>query len=214
MYDAAREGNLERVVLLVEQGTEKDEIFENRQETALCVAAEKGHLDIIRCLVEQGADMEKADIDGWNPLLNAAAFGNLDVMRYLLEQGADREKADNSGHTPLHFAASQGHLEPVKLLMVYGADFNARNNDGQLPIDLADTEEIEQAIRDEPRRRMDHGHKRATEQDRHPDAATSASENQGEELVYKKPRLEGEQEEGKVAEEDEDSEPSSDEGND
>ena len=103
--------------------------------------------------------------------------------------------------------------------MVYGADLNARTNNGLSPIDLADDEEIEQAIRDEPRRRMDHGHKRATEQDRHPNAATSANAQQEEEeeeeeeeevQSNKLPRLE----EGKIAEEDEDSEPSSNEEDD
>ena len=98
---------------------------------------------------------------------------------------------------------------------------NARNKAGQLPIDVADNEEIKQAIRDEPRRRMDEAPgKRATEQDRHPNAATSASaqdeeeEEREEQQINKKPRLdEGpvEAEEIKVAEEDEDSEPSSDE---
>ena len=98
--------------------------------------------------------------------------------------------------------------------MVYGADLNARNKDGRLPIDLARTEEIRQAIRDEPRRRMDHGHKRATEQDQHPDAAISASAQQEEEeQSNKKPRLDDVEEvaEGNVAEEDEPSEPSDDE---
>ena len=99
--------------------------------------------------------------------------------------------------------------------MVYGADLNARNNHGQLPIDVARTEGIKQAIHDEPRRRMDEAPgKRATEQDRHPNTATSASTQQeegGEEVEEepssKRPRLE-EKGEGKVAEEDEDSEPS------
>ena len=103
--------------------------------------------------------------------------------------------------------------------MVYGADLNALNNRGQLPIDVARTEAMKQAIRDEPRRRMDHGHKRATEQDRHPNAAASASAHQQEddeekeEQPNKRPRLddgtEAEVDEVKVAEEDEDSEPSS-----
>ena len=112
------------------------------------------------------------------------------------------------------------------LLMSYGADLNARSNDGDLPIDMGyhNNEEIKQAIRDEPRRRMDHGHKRATEQDRHPTATTSASaqqrEEEEEEQSNKRPRLDDEEAvavaevETKVAEEDEDSEPSSDEEND
>ena len=105
--------------------------------------------------------------------------------------------------------------------MSYGADLNARDNHGQLPIDMARNEEMEQAIRDEPRRRMDHGHKRATEQDRHPNAATSASAHQDdeggeeEEQSNKKPRLdEGAvtEEEAKIlAEINEDSEPTDEE---
>ena len=141
------------------------------------------------------------------------------LTRYLLEQGADRDKVDNDGYTPLHCAALRSRLEVAMLLMSYGADLNARNNNGQLPIDMAHTEEIKQAIRDEPRRRLDHGHKRATEQDRHPNAATSASAQQEaedekeDEQNNKRPRLDDDvaEEEVKVAEEDEDSEPSSDE---
>ena len=108
----------------------------------------------------------------------------------------DRDKANQDGCTPLHFAAGNGHLKIAMLLMSYGADLNARTNDGELPIDLAYTEEMKQAIRDEPRRRMDHGHKRATEQDRHPNAALSASAQQKNDEVgeveqqsNKRPRL-------------------------
>ena len=105
------------------------------------------------------------------------------------------------------------------LLMSYGADLNARDNRGQLPIDVAITEEIKQAIREGPRRRMDEAPgNRATEHYRHPNAAASASAQPEEEeeaedeegQSNKLPRLEvGEAVEGKVAEEDEDSEPSS-----
>ena len=139
--------------------------------------------------------------------MNVTFSGHIEVVRYLLEQGANREKADHVGHTSLHIAAQQGHLEIAQLLMVYGADLNARNNRGQLPINMPGaTEEIKQAIRDEPRRRLDHGHKRATEQDRHPNAATSASAQQEAEDEAGK-----EEEEGIVADEDQDSEPSDDE---
>ena len=174
--------------------------------TPLYGASRKGHLAVVRYLVEQGADMEKANNRGW---------GHLEVVRYLLEQGANRDKADITGWTSLHWAAHQGHLEIAKLLMVYGADLNARTNYGELPIDHARTEEIRQVIRDEPRRRLDHGHKRATEQDRHPNATTSASAQQEDnEEQSNKQSAEGEVEEGKVSDEDQDSEPSSDENDD
>ena len=170
-------------------------------------------------VVEQGADIEKSENHGRSPICVASAFDCLEVARYLLEQGANRDKTGNEGETPLHYAANSGCLEIVKLLMAYGADLNARTNIGELPIDIADDEEIKQAIRDEPRRRMNHGHKRAT--GRHPKAAKSVSVQQEEgieeewEPSNKRLRFdESEAEEGKVAEDDEDSEPSSDEEDD
>ena len=176
--------------------------------------------------------MEKADNDGNTPLAAATIFGYLEIARYLLEQGADRDKADKDGWTHLHKAAYYGRLEVALLLMSYGADLNARTNAGLLPIEIGwrNTEEIKQAIHDEPRRRMDEAPgKRATEQDRHPNTATSASaqqqegaeekeENEEQEQSNKRPRLdEGAvlgAEETKVAEEDEDSEPSDEDEDD
>ena len=218
LWYAAWDGNLEIMHLLLDYGADKEKTNKKPGKTPLYIASYKGHLPIVQLLLEQGADMEKADCYGNTPLIVASWKGHIEVARYLLEQGVDRDKASSNGWTPLHTAAFHGHLELSKLLMVYGADLNTEDEDGNLPIDMGylNTEEIQQAIRDEPRRRMDHGHKRATEQDRHPNAIASASAQQEEEEEVepstKKPRLnEGEAEEGKVAEEDEDSEPSDEE---
>ena len=226
-HSAVMDGNLDRVRLLVEQGADK-EMGDVNDSTPLLLASCHGHLDMVQYLVEKGVKIDKPNDIGHTPLMAAAWRGHLEVTRYLLEQGADREKADNNGKTPLHKAAFYGRLETVMLLMRYGADLNARDNYGKLPIDMTHNEEIKQAIRDEPRRRMDEAPgKRATEQDRHPNSATLAPAQQEEdegvedEQSNKRPRLdEGAavalvaEVETKVAEEDEDSEPSSDENDD
>ena len=230
-FYAARSGNLDRVTLLIEQGVDKDKPYKDPDircittsgprhlppagDTLLTIASMHDQLPVVRYLVGQGADIEKADADeGMTALTWASANGHIDVVRYLLEQGADRDQADYLGNTPLHFAAQSDHLETAKLLMVYGADLDAVNEDGDLPIEVARNEEIRQAIRDEPRRRMDEAPgKRATEEDRHPNAATSASaqqdedEDDEEEPRNKKARLD----DGEVADEDQDSEPSDEE---
>ena len=225
---AAAGGNLTTVRSLLQQGVNVDQTTK-RGSTALMHAAS---IAMMQLLLENGADINKASHDGNTPLSWACMGSNIEEARYLLEQGADRDKADSIGLTPLHSVAAQyaridyrggpdittpdqrrAEVEIAKLLMVDSADLNAREHNGRLPIYYARTEEMKQAIRDEPRRRMDHGHKRATEQDRHPDAATSGSAQQEEqekdELSNKRSRLDkGEAEEGK------DSEPSDGENDD
>ena len=206
MYNAAEEGDLERVTLLVEQGAEKDKTFGNANQTALIGAARNCHLNVVRYFVEQGADMERACSVGCTPLIYASSRGHFELARYLLEQGANRDKATVHGMTSLHYAAAAGYLEIAKLLMVYGADLNARDSRGQLPIDMEGISvEVKQAICDEPRRRMSEAPgKRATELDQHLNAAQENVEEEDEFFGEK----------AVVADEDQDSEPSSDEEDD
>ena len=215
LYDAAKEGDLERVQVLMEQGADKDRGVP-WGETPLCAASHYGHLAVVRYLVDQGADMEKA-IGSWTPLIAASCNGHLEVVRYLLEQGANKDEATDHGWTSLHIAAQFGDPEIAKLLMMYGADLIASNKWGKLPINMTANEEIRQAIRDEPERRRDQQpRKRCIEDDRYPNAAAASASAQQEdddddEKQINKQPAEGEGEEGKEADEDQDSEPSSDE---
>ena len=209
LYKAAKAGDLERVMELVDQKVDKNQVGGEYGMTILSVATKHNHIAVVQYLVEQGADMEKGSTRGagFTPLHYASEQGNYEVARYLLEQGANRDKVVINGMTPLHLAALTGQVEIAKLLMVYGADLNARNSSGNLPINVATNEEIKQAIRDEPRRRMDEAPgKRATAS-----ASVQEDEDEEKEHINKKPRVdeEGKAEDGgKVADEEEDSEPS------
>ena len=59
--------------------------------------------------------------------------------------------------------------------MSYGADINAKNDQGQTPLDVAETEEIKQAIRDVEQQRYaaNFGKKRIPEADLRPPAPPS-----------------------------------------
>ena len=186
LFAAVSNNNLGRVRWLVEQGADKDKGGIDGW-TPLIWASAVGHFEVAQYLVEHGATLDKANTKGDTPLIGAVDGGHLEVARYLLEQGADRDKANNNSNTPLHYAALYGHLEIAMLLMSYGADLNARNDRGQLAIDMGhrNTEEIKQAIR----RRMDHGHKRATEQDRHPNAVQQLQHSRKRETEKYKRRM-------------------------
>ena len=98
--------------------------------------------------------------DGTSLLFIAAKHGHFDVVQYLVEeQGVDVNKATTEATgftTPLHVAAQNGHVDVAVCLMERGmADLNARTTAGQRPIDLAQNEEMRQAIVNEEKRRRD-----------------------------------------------------------
>ena len=71
---------------------------------------------LVKCLLSAGADKEKANYGGWNPLIWAALKDHVEIVQLLLSAGADKDKADDDGNTPLIWAAREGHVEIVQLL--------------------------------------------------------------------------------------------------
>ena len=90
--NAAKSGNVEQVILLIEQGVDKNQVGGKFRDTALSAAAENNCIAIVQYLLEQGADTEIADVMGWTPLIDASRHGHLEVAKCLLEHGAHTEK--------------------------------------------------------------------------------------------------------------------------
>ena len=78
-------------------------------------------LRLVKYLVEQGADKDKADHQGWTPLLVAAQEDHIMVVQCLVEHGADKDKANDDGLTPLRIAQVKGHVEMAAYLRAAGA---------------------------------------------------------------------------------------------
>ena len=51
-------------------------------------AAYNGHLDIVKALIEAGANVNKADSDGYTPIYGATCNRHLDVVKALKTAGA------------------------------------------------------------------------------------------------------------------------------
>jgi ankyrin repeat protein len=97
---------------------------EQSGNTALCVAAQRGHVDVMRCLVKVfGAKVDLGNNEGGTPLQMAAWTGNLDVIRCFVEElGADASEVDKSGGSPLIMAAGEGHLDAVRYFRKFGTN--------------------------------------------------------------------------------------------
>lgn len=96
-------------------------------DTALHLAALKGHLSVVKFLVENGATVDIYDQPdcGNTPLLLASCRGHTEIVKYLLDNGANIEDDFSSdSQTPLIIAAERDHFDTVSLLLEYGADKN------------------------------------------------------------------------------------------
>lgn len=106
-------------------------------ESALMLAAIKGHLDLARALVARDADVNKT---GWTPL-HYAASGTGDqqpaMLALLLEHHAYIDAGSPNGSTPLMLAAQYGTRASAQLLLEEGADPAIKNQLGLAAVDFA-----------------------------------------------------------------------------
>ncbi len=131
---AVREPSLKVAELLAGWPKVKVEVRNDKDESALMLAALKGYLPLVKKLVENDADVNKP---GWAPLHYAASTGQVQVIEFLLEQSAYIDAESPNGTTPLMMAAMYGSPEAVKVLIQAGADLNIKNQLGMTALDFA-----------------------------------------------------------------------------
>ena len=103
------EGRIKEVRAWLETGQDVDKV-DTYGNTALLLAAEKGHPLICQMLIDFGANLNhKNTAVGWTALHYAAYEGHAEVINLLLEFGAVPDKVDNSGDTPESWAEEWGN---------------------------------------------------------------------------------------------------------
>lgn len=92
---------------------ERDE----RQSTALLLAAQNGYVDVARLLLDRNASVDVRDDKQCTPLMLAAQNGYFTVTRQLLDRNANTEARDFVGRTPLAFCGSRKSLPNCKVVV-------------------------------------------------------------------------------------------------
>ena len=94
---------------------------EGGESKAGAAAAARGRMaravEVLKQLLGAGADINRADADGYSPLYLAGHFGMPEFATILLTAGADVEQRANNGFTPLGQAVFDGHAPCVELLL-------------------------------------------------------------------------------------------------
>jgi ankyrin repeat protein len=115
LWTAAEHGHAHLVPLLATRSNIN--MFGPTGETALCIAAEKGHNEAVAALLAAGAAVNGASGRDSAPLLLAAERGSMDVVRTLLAAGARADEKDTSGYNCLAAAAVEGRMGVATLLL-------------------------------------------------------------------------------------------------
>ncbi|XP_069484046.1 cortactin-binding protein 2 [Ambystoma mexicanum] len=137
LHQAAAQGNVTLLsMLLNEEGTNLNDFCEDGC-SALCAAAANGQTDCVRLLLTAGAQVDLAGNNGFTALCSAAAQGHFRCMELLIAYNADINHAAERGQTPLYLACQTGSNECIKLLLVLGADRGITTSDGWSPIHAA-----------------------------------------------------------------------------
>ena len=128
---AAREGDLEMVELLVDNGANVN------NHKPLHLASEKGYLEIVTYLVEHGANLNEPDIEINEPDIETfVEEGRNSLREYRVDREFLNEPGIEIGPSPLHEAVRGGHFDVVEYLVEQGADINATHVHYRKPINM------------------------------------------------------------------------------
>jgi uncharacterized protein len=130
IHDAARQGDLETITKLIDQGVALED-RDGAGETPLLAASLAGRPELVVVLIKRGADVGARNDRGLTPLHGAAYAGSLETVRLLVDSGAAVNDAENVFKvTPLIVAAEEGHADVIGFLIEHGADIERTERTG------------------------------------------------------------------------------------
>ncbi|GBN38940.1 Death-associated protein kinase dapk-1 [Araneus ventricosus] len=106
-------------------------------ETALHLAAMRGHLDVVRCLIDASANPDIADKHGCTALHWALRRHHSAIAIMLLQYGCNIDTVDHVGEAPIHIVSREGLLSMAQTLCAFGCKVEIPNKLGQYPLHLA-----------------------------------------------------------------------------
>ncbi len=137
IHAACIEGNVERVLQLIENGWDVNTVSPVRGDTPIFAALQHKHFDVVNALLDHGADVNFAGVGKSTPLHHAALVNNADVIERMMKMGADPTRVDDFRHLPLHYAVERANPRAAKLLLVQPDLMDQPDTHDRTPLDHA-----------------------------------------------------------------------------
>ncbi|XP_047037205.1 ankyrin-2-like [Helicoverpa zea] len=133
---AARAGQIEKIISLLEQGVDIN-VSNANGLNAIHLASKDGHVEVVRELLQRGAAIDAATKKGNTALHIASLAGQEAVVKLLVQTSAQVNIQSQNGFTPLYMAAQENHDGVVKFLLANGANQSLATEDGFTPLAVA-----------------------------------------------------------------------------
>lgn len=104
--------------VLLQQDDINTNLQDNRGNTALIIAAERGWGEGVQILLKYGANVNMANSSGETPLIRAVQVHDIDVVRQLLDAGASPDRTDNvTGKSARDYARDETRYPQIAKLL-------------------------------------------------------------------------------------------------
>lgn len=104
--------------VLLQQDEINPNLQDNRGNTALIIAAERGWDEGVSILIKYGANVNLANASGETPLIRAVQVHDIEVVRQLLAAGANPDRTDNvTGKSARDYARDEARYPQIAKLL-------------------------------------------------------------------------------------------------
>uniref|UniRef100_A0A8D0DQA8 Ribonuclease L n=1 Tax=Salvator merianae TaxID=96440 RepID=A0A8D0DQA8_SALMN len=126
LNNAARDGAIEIVQQLLEEGTDVNSKVNDAGWTPLHSAVQSDEEEIVHLLLSKGANPLAKKANGATPFILAGITGNVKLLELFLDKQSDINEHDINGFTAFMEAAWYGKMEALQFLYNRGANVNLR----------------------------------------------------------------------------------------
>ena len=118
------------------------------KDTALTIAADKGHARFVELLVSRGADIEVKNKKGNSPLWLACHGGHIEVIKIMVDNSVDVNSMDNRKVSCLMIAFRCGHIHVTEYLVLQVTQFPSDSDCSKYLLSLAEKPDFRNKCRE------------------------------------------------------------------